>query len=150
MATSDETLRDDERQRPPLTASGRRTVVVVCIAVWAGAMYGGSGLLSNAEGLGVRQAWLRGSPFPDYTIPGLFLLIVIGGGMLLTAVSAALGLPRTRRLALAMSAILLGWGIVETAVIGYRGGPQLVLLGLFVVLPAVLLIRCARRGRQPA
>lgn len=114
--------------------------MVVCVTVWAGAMYGGYGLLADAGGLGVREAWLNGGPFPDYTIPGLFLLIVIGGGMLLTAVCAALRLPRTRSLALAMSAILLGWGIVETAVIGYRGGPQLALLALFVALPAVLLI----------
>lgn len=69
------------------------STALVSAWVCAGALFGGYGLLSDAEGLGARQSWLQGSPFPDYTIPGLFLLIVIGGGMLLTAVSAALGLP---------------------------------------------------------
>jgi hypothetical protein len=113
-------------------------VTTGCVGV--GAVFGGYGLLSDADGLGARREWLAGSPFHDYTVPGTVLLGVIGGGMLLTA---ALILARRRvavHAAVVMAGVLTGWGTVETAVIGYRGWPQLLLLGLFVVAPAALLI----------
>ena len=47
-------------------------IAAIEIVVGLGAVYGGYSLLSNAEGLGAKQAWLEGSVFPDYTVPGLF------------------------------------------------------------------------------
>ena len=50
----------------------RRTVLVSTeLIVGIGALYGGYGLLSDADGLGAKQSWLDGSPFPDYTVPGM-------------------------------------------------------------------------------
>jgi peptidoglycan/LPS O-acetylase OafA/YrhL len=115
-------------------------VVATAGIVGIGALFGGYGLLSDAEGLGAKEAWLEGTPFPDYTVPGIVLLVVIGGGMLATAAAA---LRRTRvaaPAALAMGLALLVWGGVETITIGYRGGGQLLLLAIFVVGPAVPLI----------
>lgn len=130
----------------------RIAVAATACCVGVGAVFGGYGLLSDAEGLGARRVWLAGSPFHDYTVPGVVLLGVIGGGMLLTA---ALILARRRiagHAAVVMAGALSGWGAVETAVIGYRGWPQLLLLGLFVIAPAALLslfaVRSARRPRQ--
>jgi hypothetical protein len=128
------------RQASPLSGTARRAVILICGYVSAGAIYGGSRLVWDAAELGARQSWLRGSPFSDYAIPGVFLLVVVGGGMLLTALAAVLRLPAAVRLAPVMGVILLVWGIVETAVIGYRGGAQLALLATFVVIPAVPLI----------
>jgi hypothetical protein len=62
---------------------------------------GGWGLLSDAEGLGVRGSWLDGTPFPNYTVPGLVLLVVIGGGMLtttiVTCINSRFAAPRRSR-----------------------------------------------------
>ena len=61
-------------------------VAAIEFVIGMAAVFGGYGLLSDAEGLGAKQAWLDGTIFPDYTVPGLFLLVVIGGGMLCAAV----------------------------------------------------------------
>ena len=73
----------------------RWIAAVTEVVVGVGAIFGGYGLLSDAEGLGAKQAWLDGSVFPDYTVPGLFLLVVIGGGML-TAAAITVFLRATR------------------------------------------------------
>jgi hypothetical protein len=69
------------------------------------------------------------------------LLVVIGGGMLVTAVSALGRSGLAGPSALVMGAVLLVWGTVETLAIGYRGVEQLVLVALFVAAPALLLLR---------
>ena len=102
-------------------------------------MYGGYSLLSDAEGLGAKQAWLEGSVFPDYTVPGLFLLVVIGGGMLAAATVTILAPAYAAWAAAIMAAVLVAWGSIETVTIGWRGVPQLVLVGAFVAAPALLL-----------
>jgi hypothetical protein len=124
-----------------MTDRRRRILAVVALAVGVGAVFGGWGLLSDAEGLGAKAEWLDGSLFPDYRIPGLFLLIVLGGGMLLLALLALRRSPLAGPAALAMGAVLLIWGLVETATIGYQGAAQLLLLAVFVVGPALPLVK---------
>jgi hypothetical protein len=108
----------------------RRVVVSVETFVGLGAVYGGIELLRDAEGFGVKEAWLRGSPFGDYTVPGLFLLIVIGGGMLTAAVAAIRRASTAVPAAFTMGLTLLGFITVETMILGYRTGAQAVLLGV--------------------
>jgi hypothetical protein len=131
------------RLAAPLSRRARALVVAVCAVVGAGAVYGGLALLIDAEGLGAKQQWLDGSPFPDYRVPGLVLLVLVGGGMLVTAVAALVHSRRTRALALVMAIVLLVWGVVETATIGWQGGPQAALLAIFVVSPAIVLAALA-------
>jgi len=50
---------------------------------------GGIGLLTGA--IAAPLQWLKGSPFVDYTIPGLALAIIVGGSMLLAAVTIFTG-----------------------------------------------------------
>lgn len=133
--------------RPP--RRGRWGVAAVEIVVGLSAVFGGYGLLSDTEGLGARQAWLAGSVFPDYTVPGIFLLVVIGGGMLVAAAVTILAPPYAAPAAGTMAAVLAAWGLIETLTIGWRGIPQLVLLGAFVAAPAFLIgvfsVRSLRR-----
>jgi hypothetical protein len=131
------------------TGSRRWVVVAVAGAVAVAATFGGWGLLTDAEGLGAKADWLDGSPFPDYRIPGLVLLIVIGGGMVATAL---LALRRSRFAglgALAMGAVLVSWGVVETATIGYQGTAQIVLLSVWVVVPALPLLKLGWDATKP-
>jgi hypothetical protein len=65
--------------------------------------------------------------------------------MLVTALAA---LRRSRHAgiaALAMGVVLVVWGVVETLTIGYQGTGQLILLGVFVVAPALPLLVLAAR-----
>jgi hypothetical protein len=124
------------------TRRSRRTrcaIAAIEIVVGLGAVFGGYSLLSDAQGLGAKQEWLEGSVFPDYTVPGIFLLVVIGGGML-TAAAVTLLAPRYSALAAGtMAVILVAWGVIETVTLGWRGTPQLVLVAAFVVAPALVL-----------
>ena len=138
---------------PPDTAAGSmtmldRSVAAIEAIVGAGAVFGGYGLLSDAEGLGARQSWLAGSPFPDYTIPGLVLLVVIGGGMLTAAAVTVRARRHAAAAAFGMAPVLLLWGAVETLTIGWRGIAQVVLVAAFVIAPAVVLALYGARAPQ--
>jgi hypothetical protein len=117
----------------------RRLVAGIEAIVGLGALYGGIELLHDAQGFGVKRAWLAGSVFPDYTIPGLVLAIIVGGGMFVAAALTLVGGRHTTAAALAMGLVLLCWGMVETVTLGLVGGAQIALLSAFVVAPGVAL-----------
>lgn len=95
-----------------------------------GATAGGITILVDAEGMGLDPAWIEGSPFADYTVPGLFLLAVIGGGMLLTAGLALARSPLAPLAALGLGLILLTWLGIQSAILGYVGGAQVTLVAI--------------------
>ncbi len=80
---------------------------------FAGGYYG----LSGAPG--VPREWLAGSPFVDYVIPSLILMLVVGGSLLVAAVAVLARLGTARFAAHAAAAILLIWIVVQVALIGY-------------------------------
>jgi hypothetical protein len=108
---------------PPPSRRLRLTLAAIELAVAIPALPSGVGLIR--DGMGLDTAWIDHTLLPDYTVPGLLLLVVIGGGMALAA-AAALGRPRLALpAAVAMGLILLAWLAVETLMIGWHGGPQL-------------------------
>ena len=133
--------RHDAIPRDATRPSGRTrwAIAAVELIVGLGAVYGGYSLLSDPEGLGAKQAWLEGSVFPDYTVPGIVLLVVIGGGMLAAAAVTLLAPRYSALAACTMAVILVGWGVVETVTLGWRGTSQVVLVIAFVVVPALVL-----------
>ena len=48
-----------------------------------------------------------------------------------------------------MAVLLVGWGVVETVTLGWRGTSQLVLVAAFVVAPALVLGCFAMRSLRP-
>jgi hypothetical protein len=84
------------------------------------AVAGGLGLLTGAISPGLEL--LEGSPFRSYTVPGLSLLVIVGGSAL-----AATGLLQRRQplgtLASAVAGMMImGFEIVEVLVIGSEPG----------------------------
>ena len=84
-----------------------------------GALGGGFMLLRDPSGsaLGLPMGLLEGSPFPDFLIPGIFLLAVNGVGSMIGA-----GLSFTRRryaqeIAIALGAILVAWIVIQVVII---------------------------------
>jgi hypothetical protein len=100
---------------------------------------GGFGLMVDPSGqtVGLPAAWLEGSPFRNYFIPGLILFTVLGVFPLVVV----WGLWKHRRWAHAGSLLvglgLVIWILVEICVVGYQAEPPLQaiygLLGLLIV-----------------
>ena len=132
--------------------SGRERALVVALELFVGigAIYGGVSLFTDAEGFGIEESWLDGTPFTDYTVPGSVLL-VIGVGMLGAALLAVIGSRLAAHAALVMGVVQLCFLVVETLVIGYQGGQQAVLVAVIAVSASILAViggRALRRRRD--
>lgn len=136
----------------------RIILVVVEAFVSVSAVAGGIALLSGTFAQGIPVAWLQGTLFTDYTIPGLALAIVVGGGMAVAAVTVFI----QREWALLISAIagicMVGFEVVEVASVDSKAGDGLALmaglqvlyfvLGLAIFGLAIYLWRAEYRGQS--
>jgi len=87
---------------------------IVALNAFAGGYYGMSGAPS------VPPEWLDGTPFEDYVVPGLILFVAVGGSMSAAALAGAFAGRRRASLAgLSAAVVLLGWIVVQVAMIGY-------------------------------
>jgi hypothetical protein len=103
----------------------RRIVIGLELFVGVMAIYGGVSLLTDATGFGVREEWLRGSPFANYQIPAIGLLVSVGGSSFLAA-GTLLRAPREIGALLSIGAgmVLVAFEIVETYSFGMRNWQQ--------------------------
>lgn len=127
--------------------TGRRYALVILQAlVGLTAILGGGQLAADPTGqrAGLPIEWLSGSPFPDYRIPGLVLLVVVGGSAACGALAAFRRSRQAGRLALASGLLLLGFIGVEVGVVGWRTVLQPLYLGLGLLIAGLGL--AAHRG----
>ena len=105
-------------------------LVFGAVNAFGGGYYG----LSGAKG--VPTEWLNGSPFPDYFVPSLILLVVVGGSFIVAAMAVFAGLRIARLAALAAGIVVLGWLAVQLAIIGYVSWmqPTTAIAGLLVLV----------------
>jgi hypothetical protein len=92
-------------------------LAVIEALIGLGAISGGIAILTGVFDQWFPVAWLQGTPFSDYTIPGLILLIVVGGGMLLAAATQFIQHKWAVLLSAAMGFVMLGWITFEVAII---------------------------------
>lgn len=95
----------------------RITLAAIEAFIGLDAVGGGIAILTGAFDQWFPIAWLQGTPFNNYLIPGLFLLIIVGGGMLLAAVTLFAQCELALLFSVAMGLIMIGWEIVEVMVI---------------------------------
>jgi len=117
------------------------------VAFWAFA--GGIGMMGG--GLDLPSEWLEGTPFKNYFIPGLILVVVIGGSMLAASLVVWSRRPFFGPVSLLAGCILVIWIIVQVVLIGYRSWmqPTFFAFGLAVVALAIPPFAgfLSRRGR---
>jgi hypothetical protein len=104
--------------RPELHAAGKLCIASL-VLLGLGAIAGGIALLAKPDGsvMHFDVALLAGTPFTDYTVPGLILGGLFGIGSLIVA---GLGLARYRIapfLAFAIGCAQMIWIVVELAII---------------------------------
>jgi small-conductance mechanosensitive channel len=107
----------------------------------------GGGLYALQGARDVPREWLEGTPFDDYTIPGILLLV--GAGLMVVAATMTLLHARfALAVSMAAGALLLTWILVQVALIGYVSWMQPVSFaaGLVMIGLASLL---ARKSRAP-
>jgi hypothetical protein len=126
---------------PTLTKSIRIILIVLNLFLGLTAIGGGIQLLIGFYVPPVEM--LAGSPFDSYTIPGLALGLIVGGGALFAAI---LMIRRNRFAALASASaglVIMIFEFVEVLAIGFPKGPagfmQLLYFGLGVVIVVVSL-----------
>lgn len=119
------------------------------------ALVGGFGLIGDPSGgnLGMDAAWLSGSPFNDFLIPGLFLLIVNGLGNLGGFFTTVREHRRAGEIGLFFGAVMVAWILVQGFLIGYRSFLQPLYLGtgaLQAVLGYFFLTQLKKAGKNQA
>jgi hypothetical protein len=116
----------------------------------AGAIGGGAGLVRDpVKNIGMPVSLLEGTPFRDYLIPGLILLVVVGLFSLLVFVGLLLRWKAAWWLSLASGGGLVIWIISEVALLGYLPGAGIGLQIVFgLVGVAVLVLALSQPTRR--
>ena len=118
-------------KKPLKIATGVLQALIGIGAIPAGAM-----LIIDPSGgpLGMTTDALAGSPFPNFLIPGIFLLLVNGIGSLIGAVLTFRKHPQADVVAIGLGAFLMAWIVVQ---VWSMGLPVHWLQALYLVLGMV-------------
>ena len=104
---------------------------LVALNAYGGAWWG----LAGAKD--VPPEFLEGTPFDSYVVPSLFLLVGVGGGMTVAAVTLLLRQRHAAELSVAAGLVLILWITAQVALIVPNGGfswlqPTMFAAGLLV------------------
>lgn len=112
--------------------SMRIVLVALEIFVGIGAVAGGLGVMTN--GIRLPVEWLQGSPFDSYAIPGLILMIAVGGSQLVAAVTVLREREWGAAASLAAGLVLVVWIVAQVVIIGFRSWlqPFFLVLGFLI------------------
>ena len=111
-----------------------------------GAIGGGVGLVRDpVNNIGLPVSLLEGTPFKDYLIPGLILLIVVGLFSLLVFVGLLIRWKAAWWLSLAYGGGLVIWIVSEVALLGYLPGAGIGLQIVFGLVGAAVVILALSR-----
>ena len=127
----------------------KTALIVVQLLVMVNAF--GGGIYGMAGAPSVPTAWLNGSPFESYFVPGLFLFAAIGGGMLVATVAWWRRSRLAPWISLAMGVVVVAWIVAQVAVIGWTSPLQPISLVAGAVVAALAggLLQVGRRQAQP-
>lgn len=115
-----------------------RALSVVDALLAALAIWGGISLIVGAPGFRMPVEWLDPVGLDSWVLPGIALIVLIGGAMGWAAVAGWRSSRHAPAVSLAAAAVLFGWLAVQLAVIGPRAPVQAVtaLTDLLVVVLA--------------
>jgi hypothetical protein len=115
-----------------------------------GALYGGIAFVLRPDGslLGMPLSLLAGSPFSTYFVPGLLLLVVLGGCNSAAAILALLRRPSAGIAAGVAGMSLMIWIAVQLQLLGYIHPLQPIIftIGLIVLALGAHVFGAERRG----
>ncbi|MCC6238532.1 MAG: hypothetical protein IT299_13300 [Dehalococcoidia bacterium] len=126
----------------------RRLLIALHLVIGVSALGAGQALTRDPSGrtLGFEVAWLRGSPFRDYRVPGLFLMLVISGANLKSAFAQWRRWRVAPLASMATGALLVTWVAIQTAIIGLRHPSQGIWLVVFPLVAILGLVEQTQRA----
>lgn len=86
---------------------------LVVLQLFVGVFAVAGGLLMLTGNMGLEQAWLQKTPFNDWTLPGIALLLLPGAGELLAAAAVLARWRYARLLAIFSGLGLVAWILVQ-------------------------------------
>lgn len=94
------------------------------------ACFGGGLLIADPAGglLGLSTSLLESGPFSDYLIPGIVLLVLLGGGSFLTLAAVIRNVPGAPLLVVANGVCITSWILIQIRLIE-TVLPQQVIIG---------------------
>ncbi|WP_328615242.1 hypothetical protein OHS18_47355 [Amycolatopsis sp. NBC_00355] len=125
------------------TSATMRLLATFETLIAASAVYGGISLIVGAPGFTMPVEWLAPLGLTSWVLPGIALVLVIGGTLAWASVFAWRIDFRAPVAALAACGVLTGWLAIQFGVIGVRAPVQWVTVGLLAVLLGLALL--ARR-----
>jgi CDP-diglyceride synthetase len=106
---------------------------------------GGVGLIADptAAALGMKLEWLQGTPFSNYLIPGIVLLVFNGLGNIIAAFLSIFKNRHRAYIALFFGFVMMIWIISQVALIGYKSflQPLYFSTGLLQAILGALLLK---------
>jgi hypothetical protein len=119
----------------------RRIVAAVNALAGVGAIVVGAGLIGGW--IGMSTSYLADTPFDSYLIPGLLLIVIVGGALLIASYLAATRSNFALQASLASGFMLLGWISFEIMLIGMVNWlqPLMGATGVAIALMAVIYSR---------
>ncbi len=112
----------------------RIVLLVIAAFIATSAIEGGMALLRGELDRFLSKAWLAGTPFSDYTIPGLVLAIVVGGSALIAAATIFIHREWAVLVSELAGLVMVGYLVVEAVSIDSKVGtalPTALMLQLF-------------------
>ena len=100
------------------------------------------------NGLGMPVSWLRTTPFQDYTIPGVILLVIVGGSALIAALSLQFHHAWQYLIAFASGAILVGWILGEALLIQQTSWLQALYLVVGLLEMGIAMLATLQESRE--
>ncbi|MCK6548380.1 CoA-binding protein [Myxococcota bacterium] len=118
-------------------------LVALHLFVAAGALFGGGALVIDPSGhsLGFPDAVREALPFPSFFVPGVVLLVAVGGSSLAAAISTTRRARIAPKLSLLAGVTLTGWMIVQLALVPGLAAIQLVYVALGLAMVALATVR---------
>jgi hypothetical protein len=112
----------------------RTTLIALEIVIAVSAVIGGVYAILGASR--IPAGWLQGTAFKSYLVPGLALLVLVGGSMAAAAAMLLAGASGARIVSLEAGVLLLAWMVAQLSMIGYRHWtqPLTMALGIAVVV----------------
>lgn len=114
----------------------RLTLVALQLLIASNAV--GGAIYAFAGARDVPREWLDGTPFDSYLVPGLILLVAVGGGMSAAALMLLARHPRAPEASIAAGLVLIAWITSQMLIIVPDGGfswlqPTMLLAGLVTI-----------------